>query len=144
MPGARGSVEKKWPKFLPSCGLWGHRQAHGHILYIVSSVMRLDTGSGRGCSGGYSKWKEQQVQKSRSWGVGWGGGAWHTWWTKMRLMWIGVKLGGGARERQSDKILWLDDEDLINQSKGFELHREGKGEPVKCFKGKNSTVCLKF
>lgn len=32
----------------------------------------------------------------------------------------------------------------MNQVKRFELYPEGKGEPVKCFKGKSNTVCLKF
>ena len=34
--------------------------------------------------------------------------------------------------------------DLINQVKGFELYPEGKGEPVKGFKGESGTLCLKF
>lgn len=49
---------------------------------------------------------------------------------------------GGARERQRGKRLWP--ADLTNQVKGFELYPEGKGEPVKGFKGKSGTLCLKF
>lgn len=35
-------------------------------------------------------------------------------------------------------------EGLINLVKGFELYPEGKGEPMKGFKGKSNTVCLKL
>lgn len=35
-------------------------------------------------------------------------------------------------------------EDLVNQVKEFELYPAGKGEPMKSFKGKSDTVCLKF
>lgn len=119
------------------CGWWGHGQIHGHIPYTVGSVMLLDTGSGRGCRGRGSnptslggvsaematQWRQEervfqpekgalvytvfQMEGTASAKVP--VGAWPTWWTKMKSMWIGVKLGGDARERQSDKILWLDD-----------------------------------